>query len=73
MIDGCCKHQWLVLIINFSGRVKAKKERLLASLRKHIASPNVDPPFKKVFIQKHPEVPLLLEYSGAAPVSWWQH
>ena len=30
-------------------------------------------PPKKVFIQKHKEIPLLLDYSGKAPASWWQH
>ena len=28
---------------------------------------------QKVFVPKHPEIPLLLDYSLVAPASWWQH
>ena len=35
-------------------------------------SPMQLPP-QKVFVPKHGEIPLLLDYSGVAPEGWWQH
>ena len=35
--------------------------------------PILQPAPKKVFTQVHKEIPLLLDYSGVAPGSWWLH
>jgi len=53
--------------------VGAKKERLLAELGTHMEGPILlrGPP--KVFTPTHPKVLPLLDYSGDAPASWWEH
>ena len=38
-----------------------------------IRRPPIKPAPQTVFIPKHKEIPLLLDYSGSAPDSWWQH
>ena len=46
---------------------------LLEDFRMFTEEPILEPAPKKVFIQAHKEIPLLLDYSGVAPASWWLH
>ena len=46
---------------------------LLEDFRKFTEEPIREPVPKKVFTQVHKEIPLLLDYSGVAPESWWLH
>ena len=46
---------------------------LLEEFRMFTEKPILQPAPKKVFTQVHKEIPLLLDYSGVAPGSWWLH
>jgi hypothetical protein len=38
-----------------------------------MTSPTLQRVPQRVFVRKHGEIPLLLDYSGVAPAGWWQH
>ena len=46
---------------------------LLDDFKTFTEKPEMELAPKKVFIQSHGEIPLLLDYSGDAPESWWTH
>ena len=46
---------------------------LLDEFKTFTERPEMELAPKKVFIQSHSEIPLLLDYSGDAPESWWSH
>jgi hypothetical protein len=46
---------------------------LLEEFRVFVEKPVMEQAPKKVFSQAHKEIPLLLDYSGVAPESWWRH
>ena len=48
-------------------------ERLMNQFKEYLKQPIRQPVSKKVFNVDNKEIPLLLDYSGTAPQSWWKH